>query len=77
MIGLLSMMTAREGGRLSTVAESAWDREARALIAIVVARGIALRDEDLVYLDVRDLQTLRWRVEHCRGGRPARRPRAA
>jgi hypothetical protein len=76
MIDLLSMLTARER-RLSAAGESAWDREARALIAIASAHGITLREDDLVYLDVRDLQALHWRVEHRHGAWHPQGPRAA
>ena len=36
----------------------AWSREARTLLALAQARGVALDDETLIYSDVRDLQAM-------------------
>ena len=79
MIDLLSLMTTREGRQPSASGRSAWDREAHAAIAAAAARDIILREEDLIYLDVHDLQTLRWRIEHSSGrdAHHSRSPRAA
>lgn len=79
MIDLLSLLAAREGRSLPSIGDGAWNREARAVIATATMHGISLREEDLVYLDVRDLQSLRWRMEHRRRdvGRHPQAPRAA
>lgn len=78
MIDLLSLLTAREGRARPSMGDGAWNREARAVIAAATVCGISLREQDLVYLDVRDLQSLRWRMEHRRDmGRHPRAPRAA
>ena len=77
MMDVLSMMAVREGSRSRTASAGAWDREARAAIAAAAAHGIALREDDLLYLDVHDLQTLRWRIEHRHGVWHPQRPRAA
>ena len=78
MMDVLSIVTAREGRRLSAPASvGAWDREARAAIAVAAAHGVVLRAQDLIYLDVHDLQTLRWRIEHRHGEWHPQGPRAA
>ena len=41
----------------------AWSREARAVLALAQERGVTLDDDTLVYSDVRDLQTMQWRLQ--------------
>lgn len=81
MIDLLGTLTIVEGRRMPSPAGGAWDREARMVIAAAAAHGIALREDDLIYLDVHDLQAVRWRIEHGhdrdRDGRHWHGPRAA
>ncbi len=79
MFDVLTMLTTREDRRTQGIAEGAWDREARSLIAAAAAHGVTLREEDLIYCDVHDLQALLWRIEHNRDrwGHDRRGPRAA
>jgi hypothetical protein len=46
-------------------AHSAWAREARGAMEAAARRGLFLRDEELVWLDVRDLQGIQC---HLLGG---------
>lgn len=77
MIDLLSTLTVHEGRRSQLAAGGAWSREAGLVIAVAAAHGISLREDDLIYLDVHDLQALRWRIESGRDGSHSRSPRAA
>lgn len=51
----------------------AWSHEARAVLARAQAFGVVLDEERLIYSDVRDLQTLYYRLGQRRGewSRPA------
>jgi hypothetical protein len=56
------------GERLATVvglAHDAWSREARAARDVAARRGLSLCNDELVWLDVRDLQALQ---RHLLGG---------
>lgn len=77
MIDLLSTLTVLEGRHASSPTGGAWDREARLVIAAAASHGITLREDDLIYFDVHDLQGLRWHYEHSHDGHHWRAARAA
>ena len=58
-----AMTEAQTVARATQRAVGAWEREAWALIAEAEQRGQLLTEEQLAWYDVRDLQTLRRRLD--------------
>lgn len=69
------MMTTEMDERLATavgLTRDAWSREARATRQAAAGRGVTLCEDELSWLDVRDLQALQ---RHLLGGDESRRTR--
>ncbi len=69
------MMTTELDKQLATavgLTRDAWSREARAAREAAEQRGMALREEEMSWLDVRDLQALQ---RHLLGGEESRQER--
>jgi hypothetical protein len=63
LLRLLASSTAYSPAFLAALSGGgAWRREARTLVALAAQRDIALREEILIFSDVRELQALRIRL---------------